>query len=200
MLHEFRLPSPLENPPGVVRTLIKALAHTYDTYHGTLVFGLRQNYPFSRTITVLESKMDREIQNPASFTFPYIPPAATGSMLSPFAMMMPTGVRLHNSNPTPQNPQVFIHSHNTLTDKEWLNKVEVEFQKLDGLFGGLLRDVNESTVVISRLEQQVERDGKVIEALMIEKRRLEAKNHQLQKELQLQMATQAHLPNFSLKQ
>ncbi|EGX45323.1 hypothetical protein AOL_s00170g30 [Orbilia oligospora ATCC 24927] len=121
-------------------------------------------------------------------------------MLSPFAMMMPTGVRLHNSNTTPQNPQAFSHSHNTLTDKEWLNKVEVEFQKLDGLFGGLLRDVNESTVVISRLEQQVEKDGKVIEALMIEKRRLEAKNHQLQKELQLQMATQAHLPNFSLKQ
>ncbi|KAF3214633.1 hypothetical protein TWF106_008991 [Orbilia oligospora] len=100
--------------------------------------------------------MDREIQNPASFTFPYIPPAATGPMLSPFAMMMPTGVRLHNSNPTPQNPQAFSHSHNTLTDKEWLNKVEVEFQKLDGLFGGLLRDVNESTVVISRLEQQGE--------------------------------------------
>ncbi|KAF3274305.1 hypothetical protein TWF970_008055 [Orbilia oligospora] len=110
MPHEFRLLSPLENPPVVVKTLIKALAHTY------------------------------------------------------------------------------------------LNKAEVEFQKLDGLFGGLLRDVNESTVVISRLEQQVEKDGKVIEALMIEKRRLEAKNHQLQKELQLQMATQAHLPNFSLKQ
>ncbi|KAK6516085.1 hypothetical protein TWF506_005997 [Arthrobotrys conoides] len=147
--------------------------------------------------------MDREFPNSTPFPFPYVPLGALQPVPSPYGGAMPQGARLPNSSSAPRNNQAIKSPYGDLTNKEWLNKVDGEFKKLDGLFGGLLKDANNSAATILRLEQQVQNDRKVMEALMIEKRRLEAKNHRLEKELQLQMARAAsqgaRLPSFSLE-